>query len=41
MKKWLWMMDYCKKLRIPPAQEWAWNKAEKAYNEYIKNILKV
>ena len=30
--KWFWKMDYCKKRRIPPAQTWAWDEAEKAYN---------
>jgi len=29
--KWIWMMEYCRKHAIPPAQTWAWNKAEKAY----------
>ena len=33
-EKWQWMMDYCKKNKIPPAQKWAWDKAEEAYNEY-------
>jgi hypothetical protein len=27
------MMDYCKKKQIPPAQKWAWDKAEQKYNE--------
>lgn len=30
--KWIWMMDYCKKRAIPPAQKWAWAEAEAAYN---------
>lgn len=30
-KKWLWMMDYCKKLKWPPTESWAWTKAEKAF----------
>lgn len=29
--KWLWMMEYCKKKLIPPAQQWAWKEAENAY----------
>ena len=29
--KWFWMMNYCKKKRIPPAQSWAWREAEEAY----------
>lgn len=32
--KWQWMMDYCLKNRFPPAQSWAWNKAEEAYTEH-------
>ena len=31
-KKWSWMMDYCKRKQIPPAQKWAWDKAENAFN---------
>lgn len=30
-KKWIWKMDYCREQRIPPAQKWAWDKAEEAY----------
>ena len=36
-KKWFWKMDYCKRKAIPPAQTWAWEKAEKAYNEHKSN----
>ncbi len=41
------MMDYCKRKQIPPAQKWAWDEAENAYNhsnvesdfiEYLKDI---
>ena len=32
--KWVWMMDYCKKRSIPPAQEWAWRMAEDAWREH-------
>jgi hypothetical protein len=35
--KWFWMMDYCQKYRLPPAQKWAWDKAEKAYIQKHKN----
>lgn len=35
MKKWFWMMDYCFKNGLPPAQKWAWDKAEKAYQEEV------
>lgn len=31
-KKWFWKMDYCWVNKIPPAQKWAWDEAEKAYN---------
>ena len=30
-ERWRWMMDYCKKKKLPPAQEWAWDIAEKEY----------
>jgi len=30
--KWIWMMDYCRRNNIPPAQPWAWRQAEKAFN---------
>lgn len=29
--KWRWMMEYCEKRKIPPAQTWAWEEAAKAY----------
>jgi hypothetical protein len=29
--KWFFMMDYCKKHQLPPAQSWAWQLAEEAY----------
>lgn len=29
--KWHWKMDYCKEHRLPPAQKWAWDRAEEAY----------
>ena len=29
--KWGWMMNYCKLHGIPPAQEWAWKRAEQAF----------
>lgn len=31
-QKWFWKMDYCKKNNLPPAQKWAWDKAE---NEFL------
>jgi len=30
-RKWFWMMDYCKSAQIPPAQEWAWSRARRAW----------
>lgn len=36
MDQWLWMMNYCQKQRIPPAQAWAWEQAKKAYEEMMK-----
>ena len=32
-EKWSWKMGYCKENKIPPAQKWAWEKAEEAQNE--------
>ena len=33
-------MDYCKKTGIPPAQSWAWELAEKAYEIWkINNVF--
>ena len=34
-KKWFWMMDYCKKHNIPPAQKWAWDISKIAYIEML------
>lgn len=31
--KWSWMMDWCKKNRLAPANAEVWAMAEKAYNE--------
>jgi len=36
LSKWAWMMDYCKKQRIPPAQTWAWDEAKAAYESVTK-----
>ncbi len=35
--KWAWMMDYCRSRKLPAAQSWAWNKAEKAWNKRINS----
>ena len=29
--KWDWMMRYCKLHGLPPAQAWAWKRAEEAF----------
>jgi len=36
VRRWEWMMTYCKNKRIPPAQKWAWDMAEDAYKEFLK-----
>jgi len=33
LDKWIWMMDYCKKRGVSPAQTWAWKQAEEEYNK--------
>lgn len=38
MDQWMWMMNYCQKQRIPPAQTWAWEEAKKAYEEMMKEL---
>jgi hypothetical protein len=35
VEKWLWKMDYCKKKKFPPAQAWAWDLAEVAFNDLL------
>lgn len=35
--KWNWMMDYCKRCRIPPAEVWAWQRAEQAFIDRNKS----
>jgi hypothetical protein len=30
-KKWFWMVNYCQKRKLPPAQKWAWEEAEREY----------
>jgi len=31
--KWRWMMVYCRSRRLPPAQGWAWSRAQAAYEQ--------
>ena len=33
IKKWFWMMDYCKKMGWSPASDSAWNMAENCFKE--------
>jgi hypothetical protein len=33
---WIWKMTYCRKNRLPPAQSWAWTRADKAYTEHLE-----
>ena len=35
--RWIWMMSYCKQQGIPPAQEFAWNKANRAFECHVTN----
>jgi hypothetical protein len=37
--KWVWMMNYCKLHKIPPAEKWAWEKAEQAFIEAHGNQI--
>jgi len=39
-EKWLWMMGYCGKNEVPPANDAVWKKAEQEYLKMItrKNI---
>lgn len=34
--KWPWMMNHCKQMGWPPADEFYWNKAEDAYLKQFK-----
>ena len=31
---WIWCMEYCKQHQSPPAQQWAWDQAKQALEEY-------
>lgn len=39
MNEWTFKMDYCKKQGIPPAQEWAWNDAHRAYIHHVAALF--
>lgn len=32
-KRWIWMMEYCKRHELNPAQKWAWDRAGRAYKQ--------
>ena len=34
--EWAWKMAWCKVERLPPAQKWAWDKAEEAWKARTK-----
>jgi len=34
---WTWKMSYCQKNCIPPAEVWAWDRAEKAFEKHCKS----
>jgi len=33
--QWNWMMGYCAKNKIPPAQKWAWDRAKMEYQKML------
>lgn len=37
--KWHWKMEYCRVRKLSPGETWAWNMAERAYNEEIHRNL--
>lgn len=36
--KWFWMMDWCAKMGLPPADRAIWEIAEKKYNAYAQVV---
>lgn len=38
VRQWFWMMNYCKKNGLPPAQSWAWNRANDAFNKHQASL---
>jgi len=40
VQQWTWMMDYCKRQGIPPAQKWAWDRAEREFNSF-KGVIEM
>ena len=37
-EEWTWMMNYCKKNGLSPANELHWRKAREAIIEYFRNL---
>jgi len=35
---WMWKMEYCKNNNLPPAQNWAWDIAERAHQEQFGEV---
>ena len=35
-RRWLWMMNYCAKRELPPAEKWVWDLAARAYAKTVK-----
>jgi len=35
--QWFWMMDYCKKKGLSPADSWVWADAAREYNKEENN----
>ena len=33
IKQWMWMMDWCKRNRVSPANHYFWNKAKEEYHK--------
>jgi hypothetical protein len=36
--KWVWMMDYCQKHRLSPADNSNWKHAERKWEEYRRDL---
>ena len=35
LEKFNWKLEYCEERNIPASKKWAWDEAEKKYEEYI------
>lgn len=36
ISSWHWGMNYCRMRSLPPSEEWAWDRAKKAYEEFCQ-----